>query len=283
MVTAYKTHIHLGVEWDAFNWCLVCPPTLLWLVKYLQKWKWTICNLRQWKDHISVLASPPTVRTICPKRSYEEQSCPTFPYIYIRWRKKLMESNPFFLWKKNYLSKVILWSSFNGIPRSFRNRCFNGRCLQLRPILVGVALLFDNTEGTGWASRTPKAIQVSLIQERRRPIGRTRINVVFLWPFNYQPSRLLLASSSQHLHSFPLFYESSSELVLLIPSYVAHWRKIFDIYSSLNIHLWKLFSFKINSSIYCECQIWRSQCRHSHNWMGNWKKSCMLMVSRPVM
>lgn len=140
MVTSYKTHIHLGLEWDAVNWCLVCPPTLLWLVKYLQKWKWTICDLRQWKDHVSVLASPSTLRTRYPKWSYEEQSHPTFPHSYDQMKKELMESNPFFLWKKYYLSKVILWSSFNGIPRSFRNRCFNRCCLQPRLIPVGAVI-----------------------------------------------------------------------------------------------------------------------------------------------
>lgn len=116
MVTAYKIHIHLGLAWDAFNWCSVCPPTLLWLVKYLQKWKWTICNLRQWKDHISVLASPPTVRTRCPKRSYEEQSCPTFPHIYDKMKKEMMESNPFFpmgkiIFVKSYSLECFQWNT----------------------------------------------------------------------------------------------------------------------------------------------------------------------------
>lgn len=116
MVTSYKTHIHLGLEWDAVNWCLVCPPTMLWPVKYLQKWRWTICDLRQWKDHISVLASPSTLRTRCPKWSYEEQSCPTFPHSYDQMKKELTESNPFFLRKKilfvkSYSLEFFQWNT----------------------------------------------------------------------------------------------------------------------------------------------------------------------------
>lgn len=165
MVTAYKTHIHLGLEWVALNWCLVCPPTLLWLVKYLQSWKWTICNLRQWKDHVSVLASPPTVRTRCPKRSYEEQSGPTSPHIYDEMGKELIESNSFFSMEKN----IICQKLFSGVL-SMENQDPSGTGVSIGVVcswgwfLLG--LLFDSAEGTGWASRTPKAMQVSLFQER---------------------------------------------------------------------------------------------------------------------